>query len=488
LSNGRAGFSYGAEGRLGATGLKVVTPNGYQVTAADAQLEGVRVKTTDRILLRAFTVQGLNVARHVGSVAPSSGPEVLAAERVRARDVVFSDKTDLQVQSIVAEGARANFLSKDNIFSGPHRLFDDGDTASVGFGTPIPPRGKRKLNIRIVRVDITKGSIIALRDESMAPAFVNEWRLDEAYAEDIDSLRPNKPMRIRLAGKNRGYGSFEVHGLVNPFSAPLDLAMDARIDRIDLPNLTPYLSRHAGYVFKSGEGNLQAKIRIDKGRLDAQSILTLRAMEVDPTSADAASAAVASLSMPVEAALSLLRDKNNDIRLEIPVTGDPLNPQFSFSKVLAQAAAGAIKTASMSFLKYALQPYGAALLMGELAQNFAASIRLDPVVFGPGKSTLEASYVDYLARVAKTLAERPALRIKLCGKATANDRVALAAQGKVVVGEIKDQVLAALAVARASAIKQHLVRRYEIDPGRIIACRPQVDLAPGAMPRAEFLI
>jgi hypothetical protein len=124
------------------------------------------------------------------------------------------------------------------------------------------------------------------------------------------------------------------------------------------------------------------------------------------------------------------------------------------------------------------------------------------VEFAPASAELEPERHGYLVKVAGIIEQRPGINLRLCGVATARDREALAA--KAAAGEqdskgskaadpkpeieIADEQLIELADQRDAALKDFLVTRHGIQPGRLVACQPVIDPDEGALPRVDLLI
>ena len=132
--------------------------------------------------------------------------------------------------------------------------------------------------------------------------------------------------------------------------------------------------------------------------------------------------------MPLDTALDTLRDKNNTIKLEIPVAGNVNDPKFSVNDAISQALAKGVQKGALSYLTLALQPYGTLITAAKYAGEAATRVRLNPVQFEPGQSALDDSDREYLDKVAKVLKDRPKIAIKLCGVAASPDRLFLEQQ------------------------------------------------------------
>jgi outer membrane protein OmpA-like peptidoglycan-associated protein len=231
--------------------------------------------------------------------------------------------------------------------------------------------------------------------------------------------------------------------------------------------------------------------------------------------------------IPMETALSLLRDRHGAIKLDVPISGDIADPKFSFADAINQALVKATATASMAYLKYALGPYGLAIAAAEvayMAANKVGGIRLEPVKFTAGTADIDPSDQGYIEKLATILKERPGAEIRVCGLAAKSaDQAAILAQApaakpesaaesspsdkeKPPADEAEEQSVASTSVAagaavvqlppeqleelaksRSMAIKDLLVGQYGIKDDRILLCHPEIDKTAGGKPRAEIL-
>jgi len=207
------------------------------------------------------------------------------------------------------------------------------------------------------------------------------------------------------------------------------------------------------------------------------------------------------LTMPLDAALSLLRDKDDTIRLELPVSGDLDDPSVGVAGVVRKALGRGLRATAISYAKFALQPFGAVVAVVQLAGK-ATALRLDPVPFEPGSAVLGTRGADYATKVASLLDSRPALSLRVCGRAAAPDQTALQAEAAQAAkpGEAArppaegaspadlEAALPALAAARGEAFRDALVRAYGVAPERLVICLPETDPDPKGVPRVELFI
>jgi hypothetical protein len=170
--------------------------------------------------------------------------------------------------------------------------------------------------------------------------------------------------------------------------------------------------------------------------------------------------------------------------------------------------------ATLSYLKYALGPYGTAIAIVEIGAKVGkktlTGIRLKPVEFQPGASGPDPATMEYLNKVAVILKEKKDLRLRLCGWATESDRMGpraaapeaaessgseplekKSAPGKqsasLKVPALSDEAMLALAERRADLIEDILVSQHGIKDKRIFICKPEIDNNPEAKPRVELV-
>jgi outer membrane protein OmpA-like peptidoglycan-associated protein len=282
-----------------------------------------------------------------------------------------------------------------------------------------------------------------------------------------------------------------------------------------MPPLSPYAVKTLGYNLISGEMDADIDLKIIVGQLEGKGDLKFYnpiVEAVDPEKFKNEKGA----SIPLQSALEVLRDKDNDVRLKIPISGDVTDPKFSFADAINQALIKGLTMATLSYLKYMLGPYGMAIGIIELGIKVGAKalpgIRLKPVDFQPGASDLDPASLEYLDKVAAILKGKKDLRLRLCGWAAENDRVGRseaapkptaplgsespetksAPDGEIDAQKdpgfpLTDEAMLQLAQQRADRIKDILVSQHGIKDKRIFICKPEIDTSSEAKSRVELV-
>ncbi|WP_339420299.1 DUF748 domain-containing protein [Pseudomonas sp. RL_105y_Pfl1_103] len=284
--------------------------------------------------------------------------------------------------------------------------------ADSGTKSAAKPASKDKpLGIRIGQIAINDGSA-NFADFSLTPNFATAIQQLNGKIGTIDS-RQAKPASVDIKGKVDRYAPVTIKGSVNPFDPMAALDIATSFKRVELTNLTPYSGKFAGFRIRKGRLNLDLHYVITKGQLKAENKVVVEQLQlgekVDSTDA---------VDLPIRLAIALLKDTNGKITIELPVTGDLNNPQFSVMPIVWQTLRNLV-------VRAATAPF---TFIGGLVTG-GGSEDLGNVSFGPGSSELNKDAEGALNTLAKALKERPALRLEIEGTAAASsDGPLLAAQ------------------------------------------------------------
>jgi hypothetical protein len=315
-----------------------------------------------------------------------------------------------------------------------------------------------------------------------------------------------------LVAESRNYTHLKLQGNVQPFGERISMDLKGKIKAVELPPLSPYAAKTLGYNLISGEMDADIDLKVAVGKLQGEADLKLYNPIVEAVDPEKMKSE-AGRSIPLQSALKVLRDDDNDVRLKIPISGDVTDPEFSISDAINQAVIRGLTMATLSYLKYALGPYATAVGIVELGvkvgEKFLPGIRLKPVEFQPGASDLDPATIEYLGKVATILKEKKDMRLRLCGWATETDRMApreAAAEttaapsgaekpgpdGQIVAAKddhspFSNEAILALAEQRANRIEDILVSQHGIKDKRIFICKPEIDKNSDAKPRVELV-
>lgn len=268
--------------------------------------------------------------------------------------------------------------------------------------SPKPASKDKPLGIRIGQIAINDGSA-NFADFSLTPNFATAIQQLNGQIGTIDS-RQAKPASVDIKGKVDRYAPVTIKGSVNPFDPMAALDIATSFKRVELTTLTPYSGKFAGFRIRKGRLNLDLHYVITKGQLKAENKVVVEQLQLGEKvdSADA-------VDLPIRLAIALLKDSDGKISIELPVTGDLNNPQFSVMPIVWQTLRNLMVRAATAPFKFI-----GGLVTGGGAED------LGNVSFAAGSSELSKDAEGALNTLAKALKERPALRLEIEGTAAAS--------------------------------------------------------------------
>ena len=207
---------------------------------------------------------------------------------------------------------------------------------------------------------------------------------------------------VSLRGKAEGSAALEINGKLNALANPLAVDVVTKVTDLDLPSLSPYSVKYAGYGIQRGKLSMEAHYRIQPdGRLDATNSLVLRQLVFDEQADGARS------NLPVRLAAALLADSNGVIDLNLPISGSLNDPQFSIGPVIGRALLNL-------FSRILTSPFS--LLKSAFATS-AGSSETAVVPFASGSAELSPAARKDLDGIAQALAQKASLQITVTGVA-----------------------------------------------------------------------
>ena len=157
---------------------------------------------------------------------------------------------------------------------------------------------------------------------------------------------------------------------------------------------------------------MDAKLELlaNDGILDSNISLSLYQFHIKPMSKEAAADLDAEFGMPLNQTLALLRDKDDSIHLDIPITGDINNPDFDPMHAIVKATSKAATVTLITFFT----PYGLIYAGSNIAFDLATALNFDPLDFKPGEAKLDEMNKEQLNSLTGLLTETPQVHLTLC--------------------------------------------------------------------------
>jgi hypothetical protein len=456
-------------------------------------LQAIKVESLNKVMVSGIALNGLALlADPEVAQSPAADPPPLRIQEVKFSDVQLSQQNYLAIDSVQLNAVKT-FVHRDSEGRLPaidrwNAVQSDAFSADQTPPTASDTRAKEKsdaFGFRIGQIDITGDSGLRFKDESVNPAFGIDLSILEAHLSNLDNSQPEQPASVKLLVSDKANARLSLDGTMQPFAERLRLNWVGKIEALELPPLSPYVIQNTGYRFTSGKMQADLPVKINQNQLDGKIDLILHHPTVERVKSEAPPAenqGKIQISMPLDSALKLLRDKQNNVKLNIPISGDINDPKFSIANAVNRVLAQTLQKSALSYLKFMLGPYGIGLSVAELAYKSASKIRLNPILFAPGSAELDEAAIDYGSPSTEAGA-KPTAQKKNNGN---KDKTST--QKEPATSTITDAALLKLAKNRTERIEGQLVRSHGIEANRIIACTPKIDSGAEAKPRVGLEI
>jgi len=425
---------------LSATALDV----GEQTRFSRLRLQDIRLPAEQEET--ALQVAAVDLAD--GSYAPAAGVGIAEIVIDGLQTGVIRDK----------QGVWRHVLSGGRPAAGT-AVQGDGEAAAQG----------GDLAWQIGGIRMTGDSHITVADTLNPDMKPLRYQVERVEIGALSSAAPDTDTAFDIALRPDQYSEFVIAGKVRPLADKLHLDAAGHLQGFGLTSVNGLVANDLGHRFLQGQLDDEFRITIANDRLEMGNALGIAGVGVEELPGKEGP--------PLGMAIALLEDRDGNIKLEVPVSGNLADPQFrvlgALNPIIMKAVAG---TAAL-----AIQPLGSVLLVGGLVADQALKVTFAPALFDPGSTQLNPAAQKYLGQLAAKLAEKPKLAVRLCGVVVDAERQ------RDKKGEYLDQEadLLAMAQQRADAARAYLAEK---GAGRkqLRVCRPGLDPDKAASPRVDI--
>lgn len=359
-----------------------------------------------------------------------------------------------------------------------------------------PQKKEGEFDFAIKNILVENGDV-DFSDASLFMPFATKITKLEGVLMDIDSTRPTMGTFEGVVGKS-GFSKIGLKLL--PYDPKKSTEVKFSFKDIDLVDVTPYSGQFLGYKIEKGKLNLTLNYDVKDSKLNGSNVVNLDTLTLGEKveSKDA-------VNLPLSLAISILSDQNNQINIDLPVTGDLNDPDFKYGGIVWEAVKklfADITLAPFRFLGNMLglsskdlntidfMPANAELIVSEQAKiaDFIKLTTAKPKM----KLSITPAYsdVDVTALKNAILNEKISQTMNQTGKDYAGALASLAPKEKssdekalreaALKGiEVKKEQLLELANARAQAIKAALAQAGLTEDRMIVKKPEKTDVKQG---------
>ncbi len=362
----------------------------------------------------AFTIDGKAQVNQLHTLDTIKDRDFVKWQQLNLDAVSYRHGDALSIGKVSLKQPYARFMiNEDRTTNIDDLLIPQPATAQAQATNKPAANSAKPLGIRIGAIDINDGSA-NFADFSLTPNFATAIQQLNGQIGTIDNRQP-KPAKVDIKGKVDRYAPVTIKGALNPFDPMASLDIATSFKRVELTTLTPYSGKFAGFRIRKGRLNIDLHYIITQGRLKAENKVVVEQLQLGEKvdSPDA-------VDLPIRLAVALLKDTEGKISIELPVTGDLNDPQFSVMPIVWQTLRNLVLRAAQAPFKFI-----GGLISGGDAQD------LGSVAFAAGSSDLAPDAQSALDKLAAALKERPALRLEIEGTSAQSSDGPLIAQQRL---------------------------------------------------------
>lgn len=473
-------------GAVNLTSLSGLNPDAQQPVATLAKLDvsAIQFENMNQLAIQDVLLEGLQAQ----VTKDKEGMQVIDGFLARLNPA-SDEASAAELSNSQANNSQANNSDKKDTTEDPSESTTTVEDSEQAKSEPF--------QFAIANIALGGDSKLQFNDRSIEPSVELNVNIESLTLGAIDSQEPTKPAPLKLLASFDEYSSFTVEGELTPLKYEHLIDLKAAIKGYPIPLVSPYAESTVGYAIKSGQLRFDSKIRIQQSQMKIKNKIRLNKLELEPVNEALIASLSKQLTMPVGTALDLLKDDDGVIKLELPIEGDLNNPDIDIKKVVQLATTQALRKGSVTYLKFALQPYGAIWMAAEAIGEMSSAVALEPVKFLAATDQVVAEQQDYLPKIASILEGRKNLTLKLCPVVTAADIVAKAAAAttpgsesdsstkpptkpatavaqKAAAPENKTTLTpeeTILAKSRVNQLKRILVKEHGVSAEQLLGCR-----------------
>lgn len=365
----------------GSAPMKAGWKGGVEITDVDLQ---DRVNKDDFLNWKRLGFAGMNVSVAGEKIVAGLGD--IALDDFYGR-ILLNAQGRLNVMDLVAApGQAGGSITQDT--QTPGRRAAPPAPAAKGGGMP---------DISLNSVTLSRGRM-TFTDRFVKPNYVAELSSIDGSITAVSSTNP-QPAKVKVTGRVYTTAPLAISGVVQPFAKFLSLDLKASAKGVDLPRFNTYSAKYVGYPIKRGKLSVDLEYKIKDRALQASNHVVLNQLTFgDKTNSPDAT------KLPVLLAVALLKDSRGNIDINLPISGSLDDPEFSVGGIVVRVLLNLV-------VKAVTSPFSL------LASAFGGGEELSYVEFAPGSAALTEDTLQRIATLTKALADRPALKMDLSGRA-----------------------------------------------------------------------
>ena len=413
----------------------------------------------------------------------SEGLSVIADEMTLVKDklslasVKIKDLNAIMRLLSVKEGEK---IENESIVVDSGHTARDKETATA----LLEEKSKKGFGFSVREFAFLDNKTLSFVDDSISPGYQRDLFLSEVSVKNIDSDIPQQESQFVIKGISDQYSKIDISGFIKPFTNKVNLSIAGSLSEISLPPASSYVQQTLGFEFESGALDTNLNIQIVDSKIKGNTKISIRGLALASAENYDQSAIQEQTAMPLNVALGMLKDDNDNVELDIPMLGDIDSPTFGMGSFFALITKKAIQSAAKSYLIKTFIPYAEIVSLTISAGDFILKTRFEDLLYEPAQIEFSDSQMTYMNQFVALMKDKENTQVKVCAIASINDL-----QEKQIDANEQDKtsLLKSLAKARMDYFKEWAVEQT-IDSSRLLLCAPKIDLNKDSQPKVVISV
>lgn len=340
-----------------------------------------------------LSVRG-EISLHQLSLTDLQNKPVLSTDSIRIEmENINPEKSIYHFNTVIIDGIKSGFKLEQNGNTFSQLLKPTGNaTTQADIPESAPetsaPEISPDFKVNVFRIN---NSLFTFQDHTLPTPFNFHLENINVSADQLTLDQKNKA-KISCSLNNGGTIVLNYEGKPDDFSNT-DLLLS--IKNMDLKTFTPYSLQYFGYPLKQGILSFNSVNHINNNLLDGRNGLNIAKCEVDNKQKNPKP----EYNIPLKTALYLIKDKNDQIKMDLPVQGNINSPEFSYRKII-------FKTLTNLLVKVAVSP------VSFLANNLGLSPdKLQELPFGAAQYDFTPEQVTLINQLAAMIKAKPEMTL-----------------------------------------------------------------------------
>lgn len=310
------------------------------------ELEGlvngdVTIKGNSKHILE-FTVSGKVNADNF-YLSNSKGVDIASVQQAEfIIDKIHLPTSTYLFQSIHASQAKINFILRSNSTNITDLLQAQSNQTNTGNNNQNPTVKIKDFQIH--------SSNLSYTDETIRQEFNILLSQIDIQSKNVDINKTNT-FDMSVGFPNNGKANMKWKGNMNDLK---NQELRLNLQNIDLKKLSPYCYEYSAYDITKGNMNFNTKLTINNNYINSTNMIDVYKMSVGKKH----KGIKVEYDVPLRLGVYVLKDKDDKIKLDIPVKGNLDSPEFSYKKIIFKTIVNLMVKVAVSPIRFLASSMG----------------------------------------------------------------------------------------------------------------------------------